>query len=155
MKTKKGISLIVLVITIIVIIILAAAVLLSLSKNNPMDNARVATYENDMAEVRSAVALYISNFVAKDYYHNGPFDPTNKTVQVGIYNGTDVASNNKTPQQETKDKQIDTVPTYADKVSWDELGLIGSSKPTSIYSCTYDMETGEFSFTPAAGYKAQ
>ncbi len=155
MKTKKGISLIVLVITIIVIIILAAAVLLSLSKNNPMDNARVATYENDMAEVRSAVALYISNFVAKDYYHNSPFDPTDTDVKIGINNGTDVDSNTATPKEETEGSQTNVIPTYAEQVSWDQLGLVGSSKPTSIYSCTYNVSTGEFSFTPAAGYKAQ
>ncbi len=160
MKAKKGISLIVLVITIIVIIILAAAVLLSLSKNNPMDNARVATYENDMAEVRSAVALYISNFVAKDYYHNGPFNTSSSTkIDVGIKNGTDVATgdtNKVTPStgKEGADGQVTTV-SYNTSVTWEQLGLVGSSKPTSIYSCTYDPSTGAFEFTPAAGYKAQ
>ena len=155
MKAKKGISLIVLVITIIVIIILAAAVLLSLSKNNPMDSARVATYQNDMAEVRAAVALYISNFVGKDYYHNGPFSPTNESVQIGINSGKDVEDNKLEPVKESVGTQTNATPTYAEKVSWNELGLTGSSKPTSIYSCTYNMTNGEFTFEPAAGYKAQ
>ena len=38
MRNKKGISLIVLIITIIVIIILAAIVILTLSKNNPIES---------------------------------------------------------------------------------------------------------------------
>ncbi len=161
MKAKKGISLIVLVITIIVIIILAAAVLLSLSKNNPMDNARTATYENDKAEVRSAVALYISNFVAKDYYHNGPFDTSGSvtSIDVGIKDGTDVKTglgNQVVPSTGTEEDngQVKTV-SYNTSVTWDQLGLIGSSKPTSIYSCTYNPATGEFSFTAAAGYEAK
>ena len=45
---KKGISLIVLVITIIVIIILAAAVILTLTGNNPIENAKQASFVNDM-----------------------------------------------------------------------------------------------------------
>ena len=139
MKAKKGISLIVLVITIIVIIILAAAVILSLTKNNPMDSARTATYENDMSEVRAAVALYI-------------FDPTNSAVKIGIDNGTDLEDNSATPAKGTTNTQIKDIPNYATQVSWAQLGLTGSSKPTSIYSCTYNMTTGEFTFTPAAGY---
>lgn len=43
-ENTKGISLIVLVITIIVIIVLAAAVILTLSGNNPIENARQAAF---------------------------------------------------------------------------------------------------------------
>ena len=157
MKAKKGISLIVLVITIIVIIILAAAVILSLTKNNPMDSARTATYENDKSEVRAAVALYISNFVAKDYYHNGPFEAKNQEISVGIKDGKDVtsgATNNVVPSTgvEGDAGQVNTV-SYNTTVTWEQLGLTGSSKPTSIYSCTYNPSTGAFTFTAAAGYE--
>ena len=156
MKSKKGISLIVLVITIIVIIILAAAVLLSISKNNPMDSARTATYENDKAEVRSAVALYVSNFVAKDYYHKSPFK-AGSTIDVGVKEGSKVAKSSVTPT-ETAPAEGAANPassnTYTTTVSWDDLGLTGEATPQSIYSCTYDVDTGLFSFTPAAEYKA-
>ena len=43
MKSKKGISLIVLIITIIVVIILAAAVIITINKNNPVESAKEAT----------------------------------------------------------------------------------------------------------------
>ena len=44
-KNKKGISLIVLIITIIVVIILAATVIFALTKNNPVDSAKEATFK--------------------------------------------------------------------------------------------------------------
>jgi len=49
----SGISLIVLVITIIVIIILAAAVILTLNKNNPIEEASKARYESDVANMQA------------------------------------------------------------------------------------------------------
>ena len=61
MKTKRGISLIVLVITIIIIIILAGAVILNLSNNNPIDNANKAKIMQDMDTFKSDLALSISD----------------------------------------------------------------------------------------------
>ncbi len=156
MKSKKGISLIVLVITIIVIIILAAAVLLSISKNNPMDSARTATYENDKAEVRSAVALYVSNFVAKDYYHKSPFE-AGTVIEVGVSGGTKVKNSTVTPTT-TAPAEGAANPassnTYTKVVSWEDLGLTGEATPQSIYTCKYDVDSGLFTFIPAAEYKA-
>ena len=60
MKSKKGISLIVLIVTIIVIIILAAAVILTLSKNNPIESAREATFKEDVRAFQDELALSIS-----------------------------------------------------------------------------------------------
>jgi len=62
---KQGISLIVLVITIIVIIILAGAVILSLSANNPIAQATTAKENSNIAEVQSAVTLYLSRLMAE------------------------------------------------------------------------------------------
>lgn len=62
---KKGISLIVLVITIVVIIILAAAVILALGKNNPIQNARVATVAQTKDSIESSVLMYSSSIKAK------------------------------------------------------------------------------------------
>ena len=59
MNSKKGISLIVLVITIIVIIILAGAVILNVTKNNPMDSAKIAKVLQEREAVEGAVTLYV------------------------------------------------------------------------------------------------
>ena len=64
MKSKKGISLIVLIVTIIVIIILAAAVILTLNKNNPIDSSRVAQLADNRQSINSAVTLYYSKQMA-------------------------------------------------------------------------------------------
>jgi len=62
---KQGISLIVLVITIIVIIILAGAVILSLSANNPIEQAGNAKTASNTAEVQAAVTLYLAKLMAE------------------------------------------------------------------------------------------
>ncbi len=55
---KQGISLIVLIITIIIIIILAGTVILSISKNNPIDSAKKASFVNDITGFRDQLELY-------------------------------------------------------------------------------------------------
>ena len=60
---KRGVSLIVLIVTIIVIIILAAVVILTLSKNNPIGNAKEASFKEDVRTFQDELAMYIS----KDY----------------------------------------------------------------------------------------
>lgn len=65
MKSKKGISLIVLIITIIVIIILAAAVILTLNKNNPIDNSRVAQLAENRLNINSALNVYFGKKMAE------------------------------------------------------------------------------------------
>ena len=57
-KEKSGISLIVLVITIIVIVILAVAVILTISNNNPIENANKATFQNDLKTMQEDVNMY-------------------------------------------------------------------------------------------------
>ena len=47
-KRKNGISLIVLVITILVMIILAGVVIVSLSKNNPIEKAKEAEFKTNV-----------------------------------------------------------------------------------------------------------
>ncbi|MEG1705559.1 MAG: hypothetical protein RR290_03170 [Clostridia bacterium] len=65
MKNKKGISLIVLVVTIIVIIILAGAVILSLTNNNPIEEANKAKRDHSASEATSALSLYLGKVMAK------------------------------------------------------------------------------------------
>src|SRR5574344_77977 len=64
-NSKKDISLIVLVITIIVIIILAAAVILTLTNNNPITNAKQASFVNDLDSFKSELDMYKASEYAK------------------------------------------------------------------------------------------
>lgn len=59
-NSKKGISLIVLVITILVIIVLAGAVILTVSQNNPLDNANKANILSDRVNIQNAATLFYS-----------------------------------------------------------------------------------------------
>ena len=64
MEKRKGISLIVLVITIIVIIILAGAVILNVTKNNPMDSAKIAKVVQERETIEQSVQLYFNKILA-------------------------------------------------------------------------------------------
>jgi hypothetical protein len=57
---KTGISLIVLVITIIVIIIISGSVVLSLSKNNPIEQASEATFKTELNNIQEEYQAYFS-----------------------------------------------------------------------------------------------
>jgi Tfp pilus assembly protein PilE len=72
MKKSKGISLIVLVITIIVIIILAGAIILEMSDNNPIDQAKEAKFKSNVDSYKAELTLAIS----KEYLQNENFDKT-------------------------------------------------------------------------------
>ena len=137
-NSKKGISLIVLVITIIVIIILAAAVLLTMSKNNPVDNAKQAVSDNDVAELKSAMALYIANFVANDANHSSPFADTEKVKVSATLEGTKpvIAEN------------VGDTTTQGTGLTFTDLGV--SSK--AVQSFEYDVSTGTFTFVMNTGY---
>lgn len=135
-NSKKGISLIVLVITIIVIIILAAAVLLSLQNNNPIENSRKATIDNDASELKSSLALYISNFMANDANHNAPFEK-GKTIKI-----KETATNPKMAKTVNEDT------TTSEEVSFSTLGI----KSKAIKSATYEVDTGKLTLTIAKGY---
>ncbi len=65
MKSKKGISLIVLIITIIVVIILAAVVIITINKNNPVESAKEATFKEDVRSFQDELNMYISNEYTK------------------------------------------------------------------------------------------
>ena len=137
-NSKKGISLIVLVITIIVIIILAAAVLLSLQNNNPVENANKATIANDASEIRSAVALFIGNYLSKSE-GTSPFTKDCTKVTIGTNRDTKLA--NVTPTTEAEDK-----------LGWDDIGI---KKPNTITSVDYDPSTGIFTIIDKNGTTVQ
>ena len=65
-KRRKGISLIVLVITILVMLILSGVVIVSLSKNNPVEKAKEATFKENMKSYMSELSLAIANSVFED-----------------------------------------------------------------------------------------
>ena len=64
---KRGISLIVLIVTIVVIIILASVVILTISKNNPIESAKEASFKEDIRTFQDELAMYI----LKDYTSKG------------------------------------------------------------------------------------
>ena len=64
-KSKKGISLIVLVITIIVMIILATAIILSLNSSNISGKANEAKLSSDLANKKEAASVYLSEYEIK------------------------------------------------------------------------------------------
>jgi len=63
---KIGISLIVLVITIIVIIILSGAIILSLSQNNMISNAKEATLKSNMNVIQEELGIYVASHIQGD-----------------------------------------------------------------------------------------
>ena len=74
---KKGISLIVLIVTIIVIIILAAAVILTMSKNSPVESAKEGTFKEDVRAFQDDLALTISkDYTDKQGQRNEKFNAT-------------------------------------------------------------------------------
>lgn len=70
---KRGISLIVLVITIVVVVILALAVILSITNNNLIENAKKAAFLNDMAVIKDEFSIYLHKKMIET---NGEFDVT-------------------------------------------------------------------------------
>ncbi len=64
-KSKIGISLIVLVITIIVVIILAAAIIISLQNNNPMIEANRARINSDVANMQAIFTNTVGKIMAE------------------------------------------------------------------------------------------
>ena len=63
---RTGISLIVLVITIIVIIILSTAVILTISSNNPIDEANTARYESDVDSMQAIFTNTVAKVMVKN-----------------------------------------------------------------------------------------
>ncbi len=62
---KTGISLIVMLITIVVIIILAASIINTVIYNNPMSNAKEATFRSDLQEIKNAYGIRQGDLMAK------------------------------------------------------------------------------------------
>ncbi len=128
-ENKKGISLIVLVITIIVIIILVAAIILTLTGNNPIAEARKATFLNDVATFRDDLNMYKTNEYAK---RMGDYDPSllNATSSGLTYNGTSISG---------QDNIYDVIPS-----------LEGKTK----YLNEFEISSGEIKYTGANTEKA-
>ena len=114
MKNKKGISLIVLIITIIVIIILAAAIILSISKNNPITNAKKAVNENDLKTAQEAVVAWLGDRWVSDIDGDGIAGD-----EVGaLYNGT-ITNKDDSSIEVT----LDGVTPYSVSLKLSDLGL--------------------------------
>ncbi|MBQ9012061.1 MAG: hypothetical protein IJ094_00495 [Bacilli bacterium] len=83
MKSKKGISLIVLIITIIVVIILAAIIIISMSKNNPIEKAREAKFKSEVAQFKEELLMTHANNLAD----NNKYKSEKVNVDAGNYSG--------------------------------------------------------------------
>ena len=119
MKNKNGISLIVLVITIVVVIILAAAVILSLSGNNPINNARIANLDQTKDGIESSILAYTGKAQSQTlgYYTVAELLTGNRseTEEYGII-GDKKTTNNNDEEIYNIDKtkfesKIDTLPS--------------------------------------------
>jgi uncharacterized protein YpmB len=147
---KKGISLIVLIITIIVVIILAGAVILSLSKNNPVNTANQAVFKSNVDSYKNELQLYITDQFSKG---NGTYDSTKLNV-TGDAVGSIIKS--MKPADYGKFEIEKGVLVYSktektDEYSWAQaMGILKSENPSESTSAlwTFDSATGTIS-----GYK--
>lgn len=120
MKIKKnsGISLIVLIITVIVVIILATVLILTLSKNNPIQSAKEATFKEDIRNFQTELKTYISKDVLKDIYGS------RETIDTGFspeFEDVKKYISSFSPKYETKvGIEDDTLVYYKDKVTENE-----------------------------------
>ena len=92
MNKRKGISLIVLVITILVMLILSGVVIVSLSKNSPVEKAKEATFKTDLKSFLDELSLFTVNKIAED----GKFNISSLIADKNIctYNTQKVGSEN-------------------------------------------------------------
>lgn len=97
MLKKRGISLIVLVITIIVITILAGAVILSLSQNNPINNAKEAVFLDNAANLKTELDLYHAKQYADSLGSYKPKELYADNVQVKYSGSAKLAADGVTP----------------------------------------------------------
>ena len=116
-KNKKGISLIVLIITIIVVIILAAAVILTISKNNPVNSAKEAAFKSDIRNFQDSLAMYVGKQLVTDYYGN-----REKITVIDNLDDMDkyISGYNKKKYSEKLGIEDDELVYFPDKVTKDE-----------------------------------
>ena len=119
MKNKNGVSLIVLVITIVVVIILAAAVILSLSGNNPINNARIANLDQTKDGIESSILAYSGKAQSQTlgYYTVAELLTGNRseTEEYGIIGDKETTNNNDEAiyniDKNKFESKIDTLPS--------------------------------------------
>ncbi len=114
----KGISLIVLVITMIIIIIIAGAVILNLTQNNPISEAKRAKFLSDIDTFNSELSLYVLKEQAKS---RGQYDKaqlyanSNSVTENGNKDTSRTIGNVITSMNNTK---------YIDKIEISEGNLV-------------------------------
>ena len=166
MKTKKGISLIVLVITIIVIIILAGIIIVSINKNNPIANANEATFKSDVSNFKNELSMYHANNYIKlsgqyeedklqadnskvEYTGAGQIDIDGKTIKDVI---TGLNSKKYENQFEVINGKLAYKGTDATKQQWSlDSGIIVDNDKTNVTIATSSIlpikQTGSIEYT--------
>ena len=138
-KKNEGINLIVLVITIVVIIIIAGAVILNISNNNPITEARKARFLSDIDTFKSELSMYK---LSKQENQMGNYDGTKlyadkiSVTDDGVKSTSRNITNVITSMKNTK---------YIDKfeVKGGELVYIGASKEETNW-CSGIIEATNF-----------
>lgn len=65
-KNKSGISMIMLVVIIVITLLLASAIVLTVSRTNPIKEARIAKYKNDRDNIQSVLTNTIAKIVTEN-----------------------------------------------------------------------------------------
>ena len=91
LNNKKGISLIVLIITIMVIVILSAAVLLNMTEDNPIDSAREAVNETNIAKLKEEANVIYSQWYKKKYIKGEEVESATEYVKNNLKGNYDEA----------------------------------------------------------------
>ncbi len=143
---RKGISLITLIITIIIIIILAGAVIMMITKNNPFDSAKEATFKHSIKEYQSELSLFIMNKTLKE---NGDINLSNEN-----YDGAMGASSILVPIASMRDQDIIKFSVQSGKlvyvgidekeIEWaTEVGVIVDTQKTELAKEAYSYDLAE------------
>ena len=119
-EIKNGISLIMLVITIIVIIVISTAVILTLTKNNPIDSAKEASFKADVKTISEQLNVYISKqttdtlgkFKVRDLELNETTTPNINEIL------TSIKGSNVEGKVEVKEGKLIYIGTNEEEKSW-------------------------------------
>jgi hypothetical protein len=122
---KSGISLIVLIITIIVIIIISGSVVLSLSKNNPIEQASEATFKTELNTIQEQYQAYFS---------------TNMLSSAGSFNSSSLYANETGLEFNTKVGTTGNIHTVLPNMSDSLKGKIKIVRGKLVFSSLIESE---------------
>ena len=120
MREKKGISLIVLVITIAVTIVLSASIILTLTNNNPIENAKKVAFETDMSALKEDLNTYVHKKIAENqgvYEVEELYADENSLVEDGV---EQTGQNIKLVLPSINDKYLNKIKIIGGRLNYDD-----------------------------------